>query len=472
MPHKRRPVVWCPNAGPQTAFLAGTAREELYGGAVGGGKTDALIAQQLRYAYHPKHSGVLLRRTRPRLQEMINRARDMVSAVFPDAQWHETEGRFKFPSGATVYFGHAERDLDIEKFKSFEFNQVAFDELTEFTQYQYLFMLSRNRTKSPDLPLQMRNGTNPGGVGMAWVFKRFIEDKEHYATYRYQVRVKGLGKLYSTRRFVPSTVFDNPRLTDRDEYIAGLASMGEEMAAAMLYGRWDKFHGQYFTKLPIEADRVIKDPTNWYVIRCMDYGWTDPCCILWLVVYPKLKSVEVAAEVYSPRMTTDSIAAIIHETEKRLGFKNKILFSHMSPDRFQVGTDGSQSIASLLAQKGVWFDKANNDRVAGWAQIQRLLAANRLFMWRAQTPNLARTLLHLPRDANKPDDVQQRGVEDHAAETLRYGCMAYLEAGEAELPAEIQERTDNRDQLYDKLVDSIEGQGSRKPVYIEGLGDW
>ena len=112
-------IIWSPNPGPQTAFLASAAREVLYGGAVGGGKTDALLACALRWVHHPRHRALMLRRTRPTLQEMIDRSIQLYGAAIPGAQWKEAESRWKLPSGAIIQMGYAEHEKDILNFKTF-----------------------------------------------------------------------------------------------------------------------------------------------------------------------------------------------------------------------------------------------------------------------------------------------------------------------------------------------------------------
>jgi len=56
-------VLFRPNPGPQTEFLASSEREVLYGGSAGGGKSYAMLADPLRYMGHPQFSGLLLRHT-------------------------------------------------------------------------------------------------------------------------------------------------------------------------------------------------------------------------------------------------------------------------------------------------------------------------------------------------------------------------------------------------------------------------
>ena len=64
-------VLFKPNEGPQTEFLAAAEREVLYGGSAGGGKSYAMLADPLRYMGHPQFSGLLLRHTTEELRELI-----------------------------------------------------------------------------------------------------------------------------------------------------------------------------------------------------------------------------------------------------------------------------------------------------------------------------------------------------------------------------------------------------------------
>lgn len=465
-------VLWEANPGAQTAFLAATAREVLYGGAVGGGKSDALIAMPLRWVNNPQHKAIILRRERKRLQELIDRQHLLYPAVCPGVIWHETELRWKFPSGARIHMGYAEHEKDIENYKSDEFNLVAFDELTEFTEYQYTFMLSRNRGKSNELPLWMRSGTNPGGEGMGWVYKYFIENRKPYEVYAHRVYAEKMGDLTLTRQYIPSTVFDNPKLPNREEYIAGLASMDPETREAMLYGRWDRFRGQFFPKAPKTVASGIKNmAANWYVIRCMDYGWGDPTCVMWLLVDPVANTLEICGELYGPQMTTESIAHMVKSMEKDLGFQDtRIVSSVLSPDAFNKGREGGPSIAALLSQHGVWFTPADNDRVNGWANVVNLIDKEVLRAWEGRAPNLMRTLTKLPRDPEKSNDVKQKGVDDHAAECLRYGVMAFHQIPMMPVKQLAKATDRNLDPYWERFQQQMAGVGQRAGIPELGPG--
>ena len=468
-------ILWQPNAGPQSAFLSTTADEVLYGGAVGGGKTDALLVWPLHRVHNPQHRSIYFRRERKRLQESIDRAQFLYGEVDPLGQWHETELRYKWSTGAMTQFAFAENEKDIEAWKSFEFDLVLFDEVTEFTEWQYKFMFMRNRSKTAALPAWTRCGTNPGGIGMAWVDDRFVgwqangNKRWHdYQVYEHFVEVQtplGPREIPRTRQYIPSTIFDNPRMPGLDAYLAQLGEMPDAEKEMYLYGRWGRWEGQFFTKLPAECEHSFKSPT-WYVIRCLDYGFDDPTCILWLACYPTLDVVEVIAEVCESGMTTDAIAQMVQLTEQTLHITpEKIAASVMSPDAFKKGPEGSQSIASMLTEKGIWFIKANADRIGGWAQLRRLIERGTLRVWQGQAPKLLTTMPRLPRDPDKRDDIKAKARNDHAAEALRYGVMAYVGAA---IPA-AKKPTPSRFPTQDPYWEDIQAEMARMQRGDSGL---
>src|SRR6476646_5983829 len=116
-----------------------------------------------------------------------------------------------------------EHEADRFKFKTFEYDMVLFDELTSFTEKQYLFMFSRNRTKDKALPPIMRGGTNPGDVGHQWVYDRFVANRQPYVVYTSKIDadVEGMGKmdLETTTAFIPAKLGDNPKMADREAYV-------------------------------------------------------------------------------------------------------------------------------------------------------------------------------------------------------------------------------------------------------------
>lgn len=440
-PHE---VVWRPNPGAQTAFLSSPAREVLYGGAVSGGKTDAIIMDALRNAAHPKGRSIIFRRERGDLQEIIDRQRMVYEAICPGALWVESRSRWEWPSGAYTFIGSAQRKDDIEAYKSFEFDRVYFDELTTFMRYQYLYMLSRNRSKDDALPLAVRSGTNPDGPGHGWVFNRFVKDRAPYAIYRTRTildgeaaRAEGDGSgltVELTQQFIPATIFDNPMVSGRDEYIAGLVAMGEQLANALLYGEWDYFQGQMFPYGPtgglVEVERGVKQ-SGGYVVRALDYGWTDPTVVYWLLVYPRregeLPDIEIVEELAITETNVRDIARLIRIKEQRLQLEGveQPTLSEIDPSTKATHNQG-RSTLSLFEEYGIWFTPANNDRQAGWSRLRPMLEQGRIGVWKGRAPYLMHTLPKLVRDGRKADDIAPK-QDDHGADTLRYAVMGIID---------------------------------------------
>jgi len=163
IPHKPTPK--------QAAFLLLPVREAFYGGAAGGGKSDALLMAALQYVDMPGYSAILFRRTFSDLAlpgALLERSTEWLKPT--DAKWDDNKKTWHFPSGATLTFGYLEHENDKYRYQSSEFNFIGFDELTQFTESQYRYLFSRlRRLKGSEVPLRMRAASNPGGEGHEWV---------------------------------------------------------------------------------------------------------------------------------------------------------------------------------------------------------------------------------------------------------------------------------------------------------------
>lgn len=204
IPHKPTPK--------QAAFLLLNQREAFYGGAARGGKSDALLMGAAQYVDIPGYSALLLRRTSPQLTRadgLIPRSHAWFGQF---GKWNEKKLTWTFPTSgapATIEFGHMQYDYDKFNYQGSEYHFIGFDELTHFLLSQYTYMFSR-LSQPADLtnplsriPLRIRSTGNPGGVGHAWVFRRFTNPK------RSEIE-KNL------RPFVPAVLTDNPHINQED----------------------------------------------------------------------------------------------------------------------------------------------------------------------------------------------------------------------------------------------------------------
>jgi hypothetical protein len=175
-PYQGRKVIFKPNEGPQTNFLASSEREVLYGGSAGGGKSYAMLADPLRYISHPQFSGLLVRHTTEELRELVWKSQELYPKVIPDIKWSERKMQWVAPSGGRLWFSYLDREEDVLRYQGLAFTWIGFDELTQWpTPFAWNYLRSRLRTASDDLPIYMRATTNPGGAGHQWVKKMFID---------------------------------------------------------------------------------------------------------------------------------------------------------------------------------------------------------------------------------------------------------------------------------------------------------
>ena len=99
-------VLFKPNAGPQTDFLAAAEREVLFGGSAGGGKSYAMLSDPLRYMGHPSFSGLLLRHTTEELRELVFKSQELYPKIWPGIKWSERKMQWVAPSGARLWMSY------------------------------------------------------------------------------------------------------------------------------------------------------------------------------------------------------------------------------------------------------------------------------------------------------------------------------------------------------------------------------
>jgi predicted phage terminase large subunit-like protein len=259
--------VWYPPHRPTTKqkqFLALDCLEALFGGAAGGGKSDALLMAALQYVHVPGYAALILRRTFADLAlpgAIMDRAKEWLVGT-SDAKWNDNTRTFTFPSGATLTFGYLATEVDKFRYQGAELQFIAFDELTQFTETQYRYLFSRlRRREGVGVPLRMRAASNPGGVGHEWVKARFVDPATNEG-----------------RVFIPCNRRENPYV-DNVAYDAALAALDPTTQKQLDEGDWDVlppgelFKPEWFT----DKGRDLKDiPAGLDLVLFWDTAATEP----------------------------------------------------------------------------------------------------------------------------------------------------------------------------------------------------
>src|SRR4051812_4845056 len=158
-----------PQPGPQTAFLASRADIAIYGGAAGGGKSWALLLEPLRHVGVADFGAVFFRRSTVQIRNEGG-LWDESAKLYPHvgARAREQALEWRFPSGASVSFGHLEHERNVYDWQGSQISLIGFDELTHFSARQFFYMLSRNRSMCGVRPY-VRATCNPDAD--SWVAK-------------------------------------------------------------------------------------------------------------------------------------------------------------------------------------------------------------------------------------------------------------------------------------------------------------
>ena len=403
----------------QKAFIDAREDEVLFGGAAGGGKSFGQIADALLFALkYPASKQLILRRTLPELEKSLIRCAMGIypKEIFTFSQTSHT-GRFK--NGSIIDFGYLGQESDVYRYQSAEYDVVRFDELTHFTEIQYIYLISRVRGAN-SYPKQVKSTTNPGGIGHAFVKKRFIDTARAGEPYTAEC---GL-----TRIFIPSLLSDNLFLMRGDpDYKRRLMSLPKSEREALLYGNWNIFEGQYFTEFS-ERLHVIEPfeiPESYRKYRAIDYGLDRLVC-LWIAESPD-GTCYVYRELCESNLPVSRAA---EEILRRTCACEDIYATLAPPDLWARSQESGRTKASLFSEYGVNFTRSSNDRECGWLSVKELLRerddGSVLLKIFSTCEELIRTLPALQRDKIRPTDTANEPHElTHAPDALRAFAITY-----------------------------------------------
>lgn len=295
-------VIWTPSE-KQAMLLSCDDFEVLYGGAAGGGKTDALLMDawclQHGAPANPNHRAIIFRRNYKDLTDLIDRSEALYPKFIKGARFDAQPQSlcWETPAGAKLFFAYLENDRDRFKWRGRAFNYIAFEELTTWpTDKCWVYLASRCRTVDRSLPRYLRATTNPDGPGQRWVMERWGIGPEGKPTriereMDFEIDLPDGSEGYETRkivrRFIPALLKENPHLRGTG-YRETLMDMPPDEREALLEGKWtgNRVHGAIFLREMQRArseGRIKKNLpllTDVPVNTFWDMGWNDANAVL------------------------------------------------------------------------------------------------------------------------------------------------------------------------------------------------
>ena len=413
-------IVFKPNDGPQTDFLAAGEQDVLYGGAAGCGKSFAMLVDPLRFMNRSEHRALLLRRSMPELRELIDKSRELYTKAFPGAKFREVEKVWMFPSGATLEFGYLDRDADVYRYQGQSYSWIGIDELTQYpTEFPLQYLQSRLRTTDSEIKPYIRCTANPGGVGGHWVRKRYLTPAPPNEAF------KGPDGL--TRKFIPARLEDNPYLSKDGRYEQMLASLPPVQRKQLLEGNWDVAEGAAFVEFNPEIHVIppFKIPIHWAKYKGVDYGYAAESCCVWATIDPDDNTLIIYRELYRKGLTGSALAEMITAYEKD---DNKSIQGVLDTAAWNKTGVGGPTVGETLVRAGHKLRPADKNRIQGKIQIHEYLKQDKTtgrpkLQIFSNCVNLIRELQSIPVDPNKPEDVDTK-ASDHAYDALRYLNMS------------------------------------------------
>lgn len=383
--------ILAPQPGPQSMFLSSKADIAFYGGAAGAGKSFALLLEPLRHFNNSRFGGVIFRRTSVQVRNQGGLWDESADIYTPlGAVPRQSYLEWLFPSGGKLKFAHLETEQNIYDWQGAQIAYIGFDEVTHFTEKQFFYMLSRNRSMS-GIPGYIRATCNPDTD--SWV-RRFIDwyiDEQGYpiaeraGVLRWFIRVEdeirwgnskqelmdkyGDDVLPKSMTFIPGKIYDNKLLLEKDpSYLSSLKALSRVERARLLEGNWNvrSAAGQYFQRTWFQViDALPARPIM--TIRYWDRAATkpsetnrDPDYTVGLKLNRYEDGTWVVSDIVRVRESPLNVEKVVRNTATQDGFGCIVAIEQ---DPGSAGVADADNYVRLLAGFNIRVRKPSKDKV-------------------------------------------------------------------------------------------------------------
>ena len=306
---------------------------------------------------HPGIKQMIVRRSYPELNENhILPLREKLQGI---AQYNDREKSIFFLNGSRIKFSYCANAGDELQYSGQEWDIIYLDEAQQLSESAFNAIKTTLRGVN-DFPKRMYITCNPGGVGMQWIRRLFIER---------DFRAEENPDDY---RFIQALVTDNVALMEQNpDYIKALDALPPAQRAAWRYGDWYSYEGRFFSEFRADIHVVepFPVPKHWRRYRALDYG-LDMLAVLWMAV-DDMGNEYIYRELHLPNIIAPDAARMIVEASiNDDGTPEQIDSTFAPPDLWSRTKDSGRCIADLFSEGGVRFTKASAERINGWMMVK------------------------------------------------------------------------------------------------------
>lgn len=477
-----------PQEGPQTDFCEAAADIVIFGGSAGGGKSYGLLLKGAQHVRVPGYTCVIFRRNSKQVMApggLWEKASNLYPTIDGHSRMTDKTWTFKTErsaetgaSSSVIQFSHLENEQDKISWDGAELAGIGFDELQHFSETQFFYLASRNRSTS-GVRCQIFGTCNPYPNWLRtflapWVDTKY-DDPAESGEVRYFDRINdevvwvpddylrplekcgdiskmdpetiaALRKPKSVT-FIRSTIYDNPALIRANpEYLTTLQSLKDAERRRLLLGEWNVFEGAFFAEWKDEgedAHSIIapyeagKQPRHWRYFGGLDWGYGSPFAFV-LCAVDEDGRVHVLGELHERMLTTPQQSGKVLGLLNAWGVDRGQCLIAADPRMFSKAKRADligEADIEAFHRAGLQCVEANDNREHGWNRVRDYLQSpDRFKVWRGCCSHLIEQFPLMQYSKVKPNDMDTDG-DDHLHDCLRYALMTRPRASDQAPPA-------------------------------------